>query len=224
MAKDSPYFWTDEQQASQRLRNSVVMYDGEPVFIRDVRGGYEDGIPRALLTYCKDGKDSTRRLDSPKFGRFRTLPKLGWLNNENGRPFFLERQTRRTVTHGLSNNNVVVYRKVGDSYDWNTRDEYGDGSSFNRICFEQGFVNLQKNVFPSLQGTLTNIGEDQAVAYSPLYLVYRDTLGLRWLYRGIERIGLFTGTDTLNLLSKFSFYREEIMADPAFTLNNIQEF
>ena len=62
------------------------------------------------------------------------------------------------------------------------------------------------------------------MAYGLHYAVIRDVDGIRWLYRDMDRVGLFFGADSLLLLSSKSFLREEIMADSAFTIGNIREF
>lgn len=135
---------------------------------------------------------------------------------------------RRTTTggrnHGLSDNNVVVHSlSFRADEDALPRIIRGENSILN-ICFNKGFCDTHNFIFPSLDKTLANIKERTAVAVSPMFCVVRSTDGLRWLYRNLERVGIFTGVDTLNLISKYSYLREEIMADKSFTLNNIREF
>ena len=66
-------FWADVEQAQERLVNSLVLYDDQPAYVIEVTGGFGDGIPRANL-YLGTSREATRkRLDSPKFKRFREL-------------------------------------------------------------------------------------------------------------------------------------------------------
>ena len=217
----SPYFWTDYQQAQERLEGSVLLYEGQPVYVRNVREN-EDGIPRADVSPCTDTKNpSQKRLDSPKFNRFRVLPEIGWVNGDTVPTVFLERRTQRCRTHGLCDSNVTVFENyAGNEYDIvSSRDR-----SFRNIWPTPEFTDSVLDVFPSLEEILINIKEKSIIAYSRKCAVLRDSLGLRWLYRNRTRIGLFTGTDTLMLFSSTSYHREEIMEDPKFTMSHIKEF
>lgn len=220
-------FWTDTQQARERLQNSVVMYDGEPVYVENIQNGedFDDLIPRASIYFCKEPKKRLRKkLDSPKFKKFRELPPLGFmLSNNNSRCLFMYRTSNRTRIHGLSQRNVSVLAfnpESGANEYFLRRDEY----NFSSIYFDPGFVAACESSFPSLSKILLNIKELSALPYSHKFAVYRDSIGIRWLYRNSERVGFFSGADTLNLLEKTAFYREEIMEDPLFTLNNIREY
>lgn len=222
MDKNS-YFWTDLTQAQERLTHCVVLYDDQPFYIESVEA-HEDGIPRARLLACNPTREASRKmLNSPKFKRFRDLPRLGWSNMGGAMgAALLERRAVTTRTHGLNNNNVSVktFRTV-DSGEVLLR---GGNYNFNGCMFLQGFSDANSGKFPTLAGILQNIAEGSAIAYSRKFCVFRDTTGIRWLYRNSDRVGLFTGVDTLNLLTKFAFLREEIMEDEAFTLNTIREF
>jgi hypothetical protein len=90
--------------------------------------------------------------------------------------------------------------------------------------FDKGFCDSHNRKFPSLEKILANIKPGTSIAFSPLFCVVRAGDGLRWMYRETERIGIFTGVDTLNLISKYAYLREEIMNDDLFTLNNLREF
>lgn len=224
MAQKTDYFWTDVEQAQQRLLNTVVLYDDNPALIQDIRPS-TDGVPRASLLIVGESTAQQKKLNSPHFKKFRELPKLGWMNVSGVRgsrgAVFLARRALNTRIHGLQDSNMYVY-SFSPEEDHYTLDN--GQMRFSHVYQQPGFKALHLGQFPSLAGVLANIKEGTAIAYSRMYACYRDSLGCRWLYRGCERVGLFTGTDTLNLFTKFSFYREEIMEDPAFTLNNIQEF
>lgn len=215
-----PYFWTDFQQAQERLEGSVVLCGENPAYIRGLEEGH-DGIPVANLSICNDSKKIIqKKLDDPAFGRFRNLPVLGWVNTTKYSAVFLERRLLRARTHGLCDNSVTVFDAT------RTADGLAPSRevSFRNIWPDAGFTDSVKNSFPSLEEILMHIREESIIAYSHTFAVLRDGLGLRWLYRNIERVGLFTGTDTLLLFPKTGFYREEIMDDPMFTLNHIKEF
>lgn len=218
--QSTPIFWTDTQQANERLAACVILYDGLPFYVTEAFNG-DDGKARVNMTSCGPNPTNTRKLmDSPKFKRFRELPQIGWMNPSKGASaVFLERHARRSRQHGLSDQNVT--RK---SFRQGVLSNPEERRPLTTAMTDEGFVQCVTGVFPSLAKILANIEENSALAYSRKYCVYRDSDGIRWLYREAERVGLFTGTETLNLLSKFAYCREEIMADPAFTLDRIQEF
>lgn len=216
-------FWTDATQARERLTNTVVLYNGEPVIIIDVLNGedFDDRVPRAYMDYCgKDGKPERKRLDSPKFNKFRDLPPLGWLNDGKYGAVLLERKAARSRAHGLCDTNVFVRHFLKDyGYDLCRMD-----GGWKRFYTTEGFIESCKDVFPTLEEVLLNVKENSGIAFSRKFAVYRDDLGLRWLYRNEQRIGLFPNSKSLSLISKFKFYLEEIMAEPKFTLDSIQEY
>lgn len=222
-------FWTDVQQATERLRHCVVSYDGVPYYVRNVLDGrdFDDRCTRAVLQACDSrGDESRKKLNSPKFKRFRELPELGWFNYEGDR-FGAVLLTRRAVTtrvHGLSTNNVVCTAPVNNAQGTPLLKSTGD-TGFTEFIFNDGFQNIHKKAYPSLLATLNNIVEGSAIAVSNKFCVIRDGKGIRWLYRNEAIVGLFTGADTLNLLSRHGFLREEIMADEVFaTITTIREF
>lgn len=222
MSQNNDIYWTDTQQAIERLSGTVVMYDNVPSLIHTIIEGnnFEDGIPRVSLQMSSDGSLKRKTLSSPKFNKFKTLPVLGWFNSSEGNCIHLSRKVIRTRTHGLANNNTKLSS-------FSRIHEYAITPlerNISNICFDAGFVEANNGSYPALIDILSNILEGTAIAYSPRYAVYRDTLGLRWLYRDLQRIGVFTGSDTLNILSKFAYRTEEIMEDPSFTLKNIREY
>lgn len=217
-------FWTDTTQARERLAGTVVMYDGLPVYVHDIENGadFDDNIPRANITFCgdPDGKRQRKRLDSPKFNKFRDLPTLGWLNNYQYGAVFMFRKATRSRLHGLNSTNVRSEFFYNSQAYCTTSFDRGWEYVYNTPAF----VDLCNDSYPPLGDVLLNVQEGSALGFSRKFAVYRDSLGLRWLYRETERIGIFTNSNSLNLLSKFKYYREEIMNEPKFTLDNIQEY
>ena len=222
---DNGIFWTDEEQARERLASSLVMYDNQPAYVVEIinAGNFDDNIPRVVLRFCAEPTKKVRKhLNSPKFEKFRKLPPLGFMITTDRRCFFTQRVAQRTRTHGISSRAVTCY-----SFDFQRGTPYVPSSgiaSFDQLYFDKGFVDSCADAFPSLNKILLNIPNNATIPYSRKFAVYRDNLGIRWLYRELDRIGFFSGADTLNLLETTSFYREEIMEDPLFTINTIKEY
>ena len=216
------FFWTDTDQAIERLCSSVVLYDDKPVYVVEITRG--EDTPKGVIYFCADPEQKLvkKLLNSPKFSRFRELPKLGWCNLSYSQAVFLNRRVSVGRSHGLTAGNITVYeaRHTDDSSSVSVSQRF----SFDNVMNDQGFVECHEGVYPKLSDVLINIRENSTIAYSRTFAVLRDYQGLRWLYRGLEKVGLFSGADTLNLLQKYNYLREEITADKAFTLATIREF
>lgn len=220
----SDYFWSDIEQAQQRLAGSVVLYDDKPVYIDRVER-HDDGHPRGLLRFIDGPEEFVRKkLNSPHFGRFREMPRLGWFNPASGTvkggALFMARRATAGQKHGLVSNNITV-----KNFGYNEVCRLQTGNySFSSVIFNKGWVNAHNNEFPALDAILQQIAENSAIAFSRKFCVVRDSDGLRWLYHNDTRVGVFTGADTLSIISRYNYLREEIMAEKSFTLNTIREF
>lgn len=219
----NPNFWTDREQATERLTGTVVLYDNAPVYVGQVET-HDDGFLRARLNVLPDRSTPAvrKRLDSPKFARYRDLPNIGWMNSADKKnPLFLIRRPVTTRSHGLCRANVILSTLVVNN------DLSGVGqarSPFDDVIWDKGFVDAHNGSFPSLQGVLEKVSPGESAAVSRLFAVAHTADGIRWLYHNQDNIGLFTGVDTLLIKKKFSYLRETVMSSPELTINNIREF
>jgi len=172
-------FWTDSAQARERLADTVVLYDNLPVYVNDIENGenFDDGVPRANINFCggKEVKHQRKRLDSPKFNKFRSLPALGWVNTTKYGAVFLYRRATRSRLHGLNSSNVAGSFFYGMG-------EYQIGlfdRAWEYLHNTEAFVKSCADEYPSFAEILLNIQENSALAFSRKFAVYRDTLGLR---------------------------------------------
>lgn len=223
-------FWTDHGQARERLSGTVILYDNEPVYVENISDPMDegDGIVKARIVTCDENRTASRkRLDSPKFKRFRELPKLGWMNSADPRvgALFFYRKSVRTRSHGLSraNVNVVGFPTKSSGNYAGSLQNYGEGT-FDKFMFDNGFKDMHHGRYPSLESVLSAIQECSSIAFANRFCVVCDDLGVRWLIRDKNRVGIFGGDNTLFLFKKFAFLREEIMAEPRFTVDQIREF
>ena len=225
MAK-TDYFWTDIDQARQRLSGCVVNYDNEPVYIENVTRVDEDTTPRVIIYPCgvpMSGKGSRKKANSPKFDKFRSLPELGWMILNGGKMItYVLRRIVSTQIHGISASNTVC-STIYYSPDRASLIENGQRTNFSNVWPDPGFTAAQKGEYPSLAGILKNILPNTGIPFSLKYCVIQDGDGIVWLYRGLDKAGIFIGGDTLYLLHKKGFLREELMEDKLFTIDNIRE-
>lgn len=232
MPVKSENFWTDSQQAAERLVGTVILYDDIPVYVENVRDGmdFADNKHRVSIVFCNDTSRTSQRkhMNSPLFKKYRDLPKIGWTNlHSKSRPawgtsVFIRRRSSITRLHGLATTNTEVLYFNRDSENISGSLQNLPSGAFNELIYDKGFVDTHSNVFPTLDEILAKIKQKTSIAYSRKYCVHMDSSGVKWLYREAECIGLFSGK-SLSLFPKASFYREEIMSDPLFTLNQILE-
>lgn len=218
-------FWTDRTQASERLNRSYVMKDGLPFYCSEVLE--EDGEVKALGRSFDGSKskvaDTFHSLSDEGFGNFRQLPPLGWSNTYTDRgviPTHLSRRSVVTRTHGLNRNNTLVsgleQGVVSGSMSFN----------LDTIMRNAGYIETinRPDRFPALSDILLNCSENQSYAFSPTFCVYRDSNGLRWLYRHKDHIGFFAGVNTLSLFDKTAGFQEELRDTETFDIETIQSF
>lgn len=235
MAKDErnpneDMFWTDIQQASDRLRGTTILYDDLPYYVSDIVPGEatkeRPGMPRAILHACGEGGDNlgkpTRRiLNSPKFKRFRTLPNLGWMNSRRGAVWLTRRPVAGGRSHGYTDNCITTL-----SFLLRDNGKYSEvrGDPLSNLQTQKGFLEMHQGVYPTLEATLANIKPNTSIAYNREFCVVRDENGFRWMYFRKDRVGLFSSSNNLCLSASFAHLRETIMESPSFTLDNITEY
>lgn len=218
-------FWTDVNQAQERLTNTAVNYDGKPAIIEEV---YTDrnGEPKATALLASTKNRVRLSLSDEKWNNFRDLPRLGWFNYvsaERGsiNPMFIERRAVNARTHGLTTNNTNTYSTNALGLE---KDRYNHLFEYLR---NDGYLETadSEESFPKLSAVLMSLDESPGgVAFSRKFCVIVTEEGVKWLFRKTNRIGFFTGTDSLNLFPKNGFYKEELQACPNFDIANVKEF
>lgn len=214
----SPMFWTDSQQASERLTNTFILYGDSPSYVDGVRGNGERST--AVIRTFPDGATHEKLLSDPLFHRFRKLPPTGWMNClSEGAAVYTERRPVRSRQHGLSRQNVRAAWIHSERGELN----WGD-FNYESLAKDDGYKAAVVGDFPTLAQVFDNLRERGVMAISTKYAVFRDPLGIRWLYRNNEKIGMFSDANSLMVAGTFKYLKEELAADPAVAVNNIQEF
>lgn len=195
-------FWTDLNQANQRLNSSVVMFRDTPTYIRDVGG---DGAHCYLLP---KQENIVIRLNDEGWNDYRNLPRLGWVNlYDRGHAVFMERRPRRNSTHGLCNQNVHCYQSTDNGPFVNAR-------PFTDYIFDQGFADATAGKFDDMREVLSYLKEGSIVGISNNYAVGRDQIGIPYLMHRMKKIGVII-EDSIRLPDSVSYLREELMAEEA---------
>lgn len=218
-------FWTDTAQASERLHNSVVNYDGKPTYIEDVFTS-NDNVPSCHAMILPNSERKVLSLADEKWNNFRDLPRLGWFNYVSSSqkrisPVLLERRAVNSRIHGLCANNVSSYQTARNGL---TKER---AAYITEYVKNAGYLETMhdESAFPKLSEILMSLDNNPGgVAFSSKFCVVVTEEGMKWLYRKSKRIGLFTGADSLNLFPKNGFYKEELQGCPSFDITNVREF
>lgn len=165
--------------AQQRLYKTVVIHDGEPIFVDKVVGAQEvEGVN--LIT-----RKRKRFVLNPTS----TLPpQVGFVNHE-GYAIFITRRPVRRVRQGLCTENIST--TVG------SREEVIRSSSFGKML-TRDYPNIPKCI------SMVKKGEARGAAFSLDFAVFDDGR----LYYQTSRVGAWKEDGTLTLDPKFKCLQE----------------
>lgn len=196
------------EEVTTRLKDSVVMYDGKPVYITRVSfpepDEPEDKISRVFfreLPY-NNNKEQRKFLSSKKFEL--ATPRLGYFNSY-GQAVFVSRAPVRQYQQGLTKKTASLY----DCHGKPLRD-----MDFLGMVKAQGFVDMINGKYPSFQEAGDMIGDmdnsSVALSTSFAFRVDHDLDALLLLHKG-TRCGLaLKGDKALKIPQKFHFLRQEM--------------
>lgn len=206
--KGDKYETVDE--VTTRLKDSIVMYDGKPVYITRISHADpddEDKISRVFFRELPYGnnvqaKEQRKFLSSKKFEL--ATPRLGYFNHE-GQAVFVSRIPVRQYQQGLTKKTASVCDVVG-----NIHQQIG----FTTMVGSQGFVDMIAGKYPSFQdvGDMIDDKENSSVALSASFAFRLDhDLDALILMNKGTRCGLaLKGDKALKIPQKFHFLRQEL--------------
>ncbi len=222
----SDFFWTDLSQASDRLSGCYIPYKDGVVYVRDVQqvpATFPNlpPSPVAVVDMFPPAPNRQRTeipLDDPGFFRFRkTLPK-GWVNSHDKKnALYVSRTANRTTKHGFTTSNT----KVG--YLDNGRLYFND-YNITVVAPDEGYKQALNKDFPTLKETLECIRKSSVIAINDKAAVAMDAEQFRWLFFGRNKVGVFTGADSLLLMNKYAYLKEELYEMREMAISTIKEF
>lgn len=195
------------EEANMRLSSTVVLYEGEPVYITEVRQLNEDDAKNEIyrvystpLPYRRDARAERKLISS---GKFDLSPfRMGFMNF-GGHAYYLSRNTARQNRQGLSERSLTI---VGPPDQPPIR--------LSNIISEQEFVDMIKGKYPSMEEAVKMLQQPEynAVAVSREYALKKDTDldGLIILYHKDAKVGFMAGTKSFKLSKKFHFLKEQL--------------
>lgn len=196
--------------ANMRLSGTIVLYDGKPVFIREVGAigegeGKNGDIYRVYINELpiKRGAQTERKFISSKKFDLAPFP-MGFMNTEAGKAVYLSRAPRRQQKQGLSEATLSQYA-VGDLTGARV-------VRFADLTNSQPFVDCINGKYPSV-AEATQLVKDGAdsVAFSRCFAIARDSSlpELIYLYHKKDKVG-FIMDGKLKLSAKGRCLRESL--------------
>ena len=213
--------------ARLRLRSSVVLYRGAPVYIKDVvhgdgkagdifrvlfdelpltGPGYDapkkirvGALAQAAAMLEEKAEDVKRKFISSK--HFDIAPfSLGYVNCEKG-AFFCSRMPGRVQKQGLCVENFKALTNGGTPVDFGT------------FLKAKGVVDMVAGNYPTFEEAIRSLDKATSVAFNRNYCVMRDEVipGLIFLYHKGTKVGMYTAeTDRVKLGTKFNCLKESL--------------
>jgi hypothetical protein len=209
-----------------RLRNSIVLYKDDPVYIREIVEGNGDDILRVLFDALPIGDvpaakpkrkfpigdnaaadldrffaeaDAERQRKFISSKHFDIGPfKLGYVNHKNG-AFYATRLPNRIQKQGLCQEN------------FSARDNFNQGIPFGTYLANPLTPDAIKGKYPSFGDALRSLDKIKAVAFSREFCLVRDECvpALVWLYHKAEKVGMYTDNKA-TLGPKFNCLKESL--------------
>lgn len=197
-----------DQEANQKLAQSVILYDGRPVFIQQC-------INLNLLGWflpLKGEVNFTANLpiQDPKW-RFSRI-RLGYVNMAD-RSVFLARQPIRRSRQGICRDNLISCETVEKGFTNVTPDQ------FSRLIRIPEFVNTLKGTFPAFQECFEGVvrgGGRVSMAFSRGFCIERDDFDLAFIRHNAQRVAVsYDKSRTFNLPREFLHLRESLLENGA---------
>lgn len=169
------------EEANNRLGSTVVTYEGRPVYVQEVIP-HDDGVMRVKFREFPFRGDLVRKkINSPAFKRFETIP-LGFMNLfSNGRRHttFCERTPNRQRRQGLSGDTFSSSSLIGER-----------GVGFSDSISADAFREMVLGEYPTYDEALGRLVPNSSIAVDREFAVLRTPEGYTHVYHKRDNIGV----------------------------------
>lgn len=209
------------EEAEMRLNSTVVLYDGEPVYVSriasaapgdpkpDIFRVYAQPLPMDKLEGPNPREQFRKFISSKKFDL--STFKMGFMNKD-GKIYYCSRKPRRQYKQGISNNTLCCEEVTAGPV--NPYMDPRPNLQLSKLIYERCFVDMIKGVYPTFQDAVKLLENDDtsAVAFSREYALVKDTDldGLFYLYHKQDKVG-FILNDQINLAKKMKCLKEALV-------------
>lgn len=196
------------EDARMRLRGTVVLYSGEPFYVRDVQRAQskEDGIFRVIGSLLPvTGREEMAPAEGTEMKKFISSKnfdiaafRMGYVNSPKG-AFYCTRLPNRQQKQGLS------------AETFSGKDNKGRAIPFTNFTATKEVLNMVKNDYPSFAVAQKALTKVPAVAFSRDFCLERDEIleeMHRVYHKGIQVGAVLDGK--LVLGKKFACLKESL--------------
>ena len=203
--------YENAEDAKMRLRHTVVLYKGEPVYINDVQrgNGDDDGPLRVYMTALPvTGKapvpqeegvaGQQRKFISSK--HFDIAPfRMGYVNDPKYGAYYCSRLPNRVQKQGLCNENFKAVTNAGAPI------------AFATFTACKDVPAMVANNYPSFERCATLLAKCSSMAFHRDFALMRDKdlPDLIFLYHKAQKVGMFM-RDQITLGPKFQCLKESL--------------
>lgn len=187
--------------ASMRVKNSVIKYKGSPVYINDVFEKDEHILYAAYTDLISRAERKKVLLNSKHFD-WKAFS-LGYVNSINLGAIYVERRAVRKYKAGLSQGNVSILGPNGEGFE-NVPDD---------LLYSRSLGDTIQGTYPTIAVALKRVQgkKSKCVAFDRRFAFYRDEMGLIKLLFKNKPIGwLNEDKGIIRLGDAFGHMREEL--------------
>lgn len=171
------------EEARNRLLSTVVVRDGQPVYVTDI-AGRDGAVELVVRSWPFNGRatSATVRADDPSFNRFVTPP-LGFANyfvNGHRHSLWCTRTPVRRMQQGLIDGNFTATAIGPQAMRFN----------LEQLRPTDAFVEMIRGEYPSFDVALAALVPDSSIAVTRSYALLMSAEGYTTLYEGRDPLGL----------------------------------
>ena len=202
------------EEAERRLAGTIVMYDGEPVYIHrvvsaapgdpkpDIFRVYAIPLPTRIAAGGRVDDEPFRRFISSRKFDFQTIP-MGFMNTD-GNLYYCCRLPQRQQKQGVCGATLQCNEVIGNR---------GEGYRLGSLLAMPSFADMIRGAYPSFKATMDMIREPKTfgVAFDRQYALVKDADidGLVYIYYKHNKVG-FLMDDKITLSSKMKCLKESL--------------
>lgn len=187
--------------ASMRVRHSVIHYKKEPVYITDIYENDESILYASYTNLITRAERNKVLLNSKHFDW--TAFKLGYVNSANLGALYVGRRAARKYKAGLSQGNVTILGPDGEGHINIPED----------LLYSSALGKTINGTYPALTAALKQVQdkESNCIAFDRRFAFYRDKIGIIKLLFKNKAIGwLNEDKGLIRLGDGFDHMREEL--------------
>lgn len=195
------------EDASMRLRNTVVLYKGAPVLVTNVvKGETKDEILRVSIREIPTTRRGAETEEQRKYissKHFDIAPfRMGYVNRQDkAGAFYCRRLPNRIQKQGLCGENFQAFNNYGHAVDFNT------------FLSTKEVNEMVAGVYPSFNVALKALDKAYAVAFSRNFCLVKDEVlpNLTYIYHKAEKVGLLGPNKEAMLPKRFECLKESLV-------------